>query len=140
MNAVGIDVSKGKSMIAVMRPFGEILRKPFEVLHTASALQNLVNYLKSLESETRVVLECTGIYYLPIANALCPDGLFVSTVHPKRIYTYDNDSIRRIKTDKADAVKIANFCIDKWSKLQRYTPTDVLRQSLKALSRQYEHS
>jgi len=25
MNAVGIDVSKGKSMIAVMRPFGEIV-------------------------------------------------------------------------------------------------------------------
>ena len=25
MNAVGIDVSKGKSMIAIMRPFGEIV-------------------------------------------------------------------------------------------------------------------
>ncbi|EGX69269.1 hypothetical protein HMPREF9457_03211, partial [Dorea formicigenerans 4_6_53AFAA] len=24
MNAVGIDVSKGKSMVAIMRPFGEI--------------------------------------------------------------------------------------------------------------------
>ena len=25
MNCVGIDVSKGKSMIAVMRPFGEVV-------------------------------------------------------------------------------------------------------------------
>ena len=25
MNAVGIDVSKGKSMVAIMRPFGEIV-------------------------------------------------------------------------------------------------------------------
>lgn len=28
MNSVGIDVSKGKSMIAVMRPFGEIMVTP----------------------------------------------------------------------------------------------------------------
>ena len=29
MNAVGIDVSKGKSMIAVMRPFGEAVASHF---------------------------------------------------------------------------------------------------------------
>lgn len=38
MNCVGIDVSKGKSMIAVMRPFGEVVISPFEVQHTASEL------------------------------------------------------------------------------------------------------
>ena len=38
MNAVGIDVSKGKSMIAVMRPFGEVVASPYEVGHTASEL------------------------------------------------------------------------------------------------------
>lgn len=29
MNAVGIDVSKGKSTIAVMRPFGEVVASPY---------------------------------------------------------------------------------------------------------------
>ena len=29
MNAVGIDVSKGKSMVAIMRPFGEIVSTPY---------------------------------------------------------------------------------------------------------------
>ena len=42
MNAVGIDVSKGKSMVCVMRPFGEVVLKPFEVLHTAQNLHDLV--------------------------------------------------------------------------------------------------
>ncbi len=28
MNCVGIDVSKGKSMIAIMRPFGEVVVSP----------------------------------------------------------------------------------------------------------------
>ncbi len=47
MNCVGIDVSKGKSMIAVMRPFGEMVVSPFEVHHTANELSKLARLLKS---------------------------------------------------------------------------------------------
>ena len=36
MNAVGIDVSKGKSMVTILRPFGEIVSSPFEIKHTSS--------------------------------------------------------------------------------------------------------
>ena len=57
MNCVGIDISKGKSMIAVMRPFGEVVVSPFEVLHTDSELSKLARLLKSLDGETRVVME-----------------------------------------------------------------------------------
>ena len=60
MNCVGIDVSKGKSMIAVMRPFGEVVVSPFEVRHTANELSELARLLKSLDGETRVVMESTG--------------------------------------------------------------------------------
>ena len=38
MNAVGIDVSKGKSMVAIMRPFGERERKIFCVYGKNSSL------------------------------------------------------------------------------------------------------
>lgn len=34
LNAVGIDVSKGKSPVAVLRHAGEVVRKPFDVKHT----------------------------------------------------------------------------------------------------------
>ena len=60
MNSVGIDVSKGKSMIAVMRPFGEVVVSPFEIHHTDSELCELANLLRSLPGETRVVMEATG--------------------------------------------------------------------------------
>ena len=46
-DCVGIDVSKGKSMIAVMRPFGEVVVSPFEVRHTASELSELARLLKT---------------------------------------------------------------------------------------------
>ena len=48
MNCVGIDVSKGKSMIAVMRPFGEVVVSPFEVRHTANELSEPRRWLKLL--------------------------------------------------------------------------------------------
>lgn len=33
MNAVGIDVSKRKSMVAILRPGGDFVARPFEVPH-----------------------------------------------------------------------------------------------------------
>lgn len=59
-NVVGVDVSKGKSMVSVLRPFGEVVAKPFSVRHTGSELRHLADYLKSLDGETRVVMEHTG--------------------------------------------------------------------------------
>ena len=47
MNAVGIDVSKGKSMVAIMRPFGEIVSSPFEIKHTTSDINSLVELINS---------------------------------------------------------------------------------------------
>ena len=35
MNAVGIDVSKGKSTVAVIQPFGIVIAEPFDVFHIA---------------------------------------------------------------------------------------------------------
>lgn len=67
MNAVGIDVSKGKSMIAVMRPGKETVIEPFEVSHTDSELIDLAKVIQSLDGETRVVMEATGNYHLPVA-------------------------------------------------------------------------
>ena len=136
MNAVGIDVSKGKSMVAIIRPFGEIVASPFEVNHTASELNKLANKLKSLGDETRVVMECTGVYYMPIAYALHDAGLFVSAVHAQLIHDFGNNTIRKVKTDKADAVKIANYGLSHWLDLPEYIPEEDIRHMLKTFSRQ----
>lgn len=137
MNAVGIDVSKGKSMVAIMRPFGEVVAKPFEIRHTADELRELADYLKSLEGEVRIVLEYTGRYYQPIARYLHDAGLFVSAVHAKLIHDFGNNTIRKVKTDKADAVKIANYGLTNWILLRQYSPEDDTRLLLKICNRQY---
>jgi len=137
MNAVGIDVSKGKSMVAIMRPFGEVVASPFEVMHTGSELGELADKLRSLHGETKVIMEYTGSYFQPIAYALNEAGLFVSAVHAKLIHDYGNNTIRRVKTDKADAIKIANYGLSNWMELPQYIPEDDIRRMLKAFSRQY---
>ena len=137
MNAVGIDVSKGKSMVSVLRPFGEVVAKPFEVCHTAGELRALADYLKSLDGETKVILEYTGRYYEPVAQLLHDAGLFVSAVNPKLIKDYGNNSLRKVKTDKADSRKIARYGLDNWVELRQHTPMDTIRYQLKTMNRQY---
>ena len=44
-NAVGIDVSKGKSTVTVLQPGGTVIRKPFDVSHTSQNLNELAAYL-----------------------------------------------------------------------------------------------
>lgn len=137
MNAVGVDVSKGRSMVAVRRPFNEIVVKPFEVRHTGSELSKLADYLKSLDGETRVVMEHTGRYYEQIAQYLHDAGLYVSAVNPKLIKDNSGgNTLRHVKTDKADAKKIAKYALDNWAELRQYAHIDTIRYQLKTLNRQ----
>ena len=138
MNCVGIDVSKGKSTIAVMRPFGEVVVSPFEVLHTDSELSELARLLKSLNGETRVVMESTGNYHTPVALLLHGAGFYVSVVNAMLVHDYGNNSLRRAKTDRKDAVKLANYGLDHWLTLPRYVPEEDTRLMLKACYRQYQ--
>ena len=137
MNSVGIDISKGRSTIAVMRPFGEVVISTFEVCHTDSELSALARRLKSLNGETRVVMEATGNYHAPVAKLLHDAGLYVSVVNAKLVHGYGNNDLRRVKTDRKDAVKLANYGLDRWLTLPRYVPEEDTRLLLKNCYRQY---
>ena len=138
MNAAGIDVSSRKSTVAVLRPFGEVVKLPFDVRHSAEDLAALAAQLKSIDGETRVVMEHTGRYYESIAKVLHEAGLYVSAVNPLLIKEYGNNSLRKVKTDKADAMKIAKYALDNWTELRDYTPMDTIRYELKTLNRQFQ--
>lgn len=136
-NAVGIDVSKGKSTIAVLKPAGVIVRKPFDVFHTSQSLKALSDYLVSLEGDTRVVMECTGRYHEPMANTLSDAGLFVTVVNPHLIKNFGNNTLRKVKSDPADAKKIARYTLDNWAELRQYSSMDNTRNQLKTLNSQF---
>ena len=137
LNAVGIDVSKGKSTVAVLQPGGVVVRKPFDVYHNKEDLQNLVTSIQSLDGDTRVVLECTGRYHLPIVNVLQNNGIYVSAVNPHLIKHFGNNTIRKVKTDPADAKKIARYTLDNWTGLREYSAMDRQREALKSMNTQF---
>lgn len=138
MNAVGIDVSKGKSTVAILRPMGEVVQTPVDVLHDAASLERLAYQILSLGENTRVVMEATGRYHEPVAQELHDHGIYVSVVNPLAIHGYcTGGTVRKVKNDQKDSLKIAKFALDHWTDLREYTPMDAVRQQLKIFSRQY---
>lgn len=138
MISVGVDVSKGKSTVCVMKPYGEIVLKPFEVQHTESELSELEKMLRKLDGEVRLVMEATGVYHLPLLTFFLERGYFVSVINPYAMKKYAKDnSIRGAKTDKLDSIVIANYGIEKWYKLQNYDNDEAVYAELKLLGRRY---
>lgn len=85
MICVGIDVSKGKSTVCILKPGGEVLASPFEIIHSIESILSLVERINSYEEETRVVLEATGHYHLPVVSLLVEKGVFVCPVNALQI-------------------------------------------------------
>lgn len=137
MISVGIDVSKGKSTVCIMKPCGEILESPFDIGHTADELDSLISLIKSFDEGTRVVMEDTGHYHLPVATYLSSHNIFVCCVNALRMKKFCSQSIRRAKTDKIDSIKIASFGITYWNELVKAYPSNVIYDELKFLARQY---
>jgi transposase len=126
-------------MITVIQPLGVVAVKPYEILHTVSEIEKLAEFLISLSGETRVIMENTGVYHLAVADCFHEAGIFVSVVNAKEIHGYDRNPLRKYKTDRADAKKIAEYGLAKWSKLRRYEPAGDDRRQLQIYNRQYCH-
>ncbi|MDR1598392.1 MAG: IS110 family transposase [Oscillospiraceae bacterium] len=137
MVSVGIDVSKGKSMVAALRPMGEAALAPREFAHTSEELKAMSTLIRSLGEETRVVMEATGRYHEPAAAALLDAGLFVCVLNPIVIHQSGAGSVRKVKNDRKDALKIAKYGLDNWTRLCQRAQTGVVRQQLKLFNRQY---
>ena len=141
MFAVGVDVSNGRSTAAVLGARRKVVMKPFEVPHTADGFAFLIEKLRGLNGEARIVMEHTGRYYESFAMSMYRAGFFVSAVNPLVIKDYrEGVDVRKVKTDRADALKIAQSALDKWEILLQYTPMDTIRYDLKTLHRQFQLS
>lgn len=139
MISVGIDVSKEKSMVCILKPYGEVVLSPIEIVHTEEAVTKLADRILELGNEVRVVLEATGAYHLPLLSIFTEKKIFVSIINPLVMKKYASTAIRKGKTDKIDSVRIANYGLDNWFHLRKYEPTEEVYEELKFLGRQYSH-
>ena len=85
------------------------------------------------------VVESTGAYHIPVVSYLQENGIFVSVVNPLIIRKYASMDIRKVKTDKADSLKLASYVLDNYRHLVNYSAEDETYSELRILSRQYLH-
>jgi transposase len=137
MIAVGIDVSKSKSMVAVLDSYGTVLASPYTVNHDAADMNAFVAYLKSFEEPVTILMEYTGHYHYPVLKKLQDEGLPVCIINPYQMKKYGDVEIHKAKTDKKDALRIATYALEKAYKLTPYSSMEQKYEDLKFLSRQY---
>ena len=75
MYAVGIDVSKGRSTVTIRKPGNKVVMPPRNFRHTQSEVNELIAYIRNLDGDTKVCMECTGRYYEPMASWLHNAGI-----------------------------------------------------------------
>lgn len=72
-----------------------------------------IHLIKSFDGKSLIVMEHTECYYEFLVTQLSDTNLFVSTINSKLIINFANESLRKVKSDKTDFVKIAKYALDK---------------------------
>lgn len=138
MFAIGIDVSKSKSTVAIIKD-GEIFAKPFTITHSQDGFQCFENKLKDIDkTQIKIVMESTGIYHLPLLTKLLENDYFVCVENAFLLKKYFDVYLRKAKTDNLDSLKIATYCFEKWYSLKCFSTSSKSYQELLFLSRQYD--
>lgn len=70
MIAVGIDISKFKSKVAVLNSDGSIRARPFDVHHNRQELDALIAYIKETGEQPTILMEPTSHYHYPVLKVL----------------------------------------------------------------------
>jgi len=106
----GIDVSAATLVAAVRRVDREGLERR-EFANAAAGHRQLIAWLRQLGARVRATLEATGIYSLDVALALDgAEGVEVAVLNPKTAHRFAQ-TLRRSKTDPADAAALAEYSL-----------------------------
>ena len=109
---IGIDVSKAKLDVTILRPDGRFRDKKFD--NSARGHEALVAWLRQHEvSSAHICMEATSIYAEDAALHLTFSGYTVSVINPALAKAFAQSEGIRVKTDAVDARLLARFCQEK---------------------------
>ncbi|WP_460920845.1 IS110 family transposase, partial [Pontibacter brevis] len=101
---VGIDISKD-FFDAALPAAGK--HRHLRLSNDRAGFEQLL--LQIREAPACCVMEASGPYYLRLASFLCERGVSVSVVNPLSVRRFCQMRLTRAKTDKKDAVMIAQY-------------------------------
>lgn len=131
---VGIDVASEKHDCCILNEKKKIIRS-FSFLNSPAGFQSLLSALSGIQpDEIKIGLEATGIYSENLSVFLRRKGFNVTTINPLLLKKHQcATTLRKTKTDKADAKGIARFIAEEG--FQPDLPVSYHIQELKSLTR-----
>lgn len=123
---VGIDIGKWNHQAAFLNSSGTKAAPDLAFENTGEGFQLLLKSLESFDKEqTLVGLEATGHYWLTLFSFLVDNAWTVKVINPMQSDALRNINIRKTKTDRKDAVFIADVL-----RFGRYTETVLPEENL----------
>ena len=106
---VGIDISKYKHDFCIISNTGEVIVENSSFENNKKGFQDLLEHLKPYDkSEVHIAFEATGHYSMNLELFLIDKEYSFMKINPLIIKQFlKTRSLRRTKTDKADALNIA---------------------------------
>jgi transposase len=107
--SVGIDVSKKKLDVALLMVDMKVRKKTFT--NDLAGFQNLYLWVQHHHKGSfHFCMEFTGVYDEAVAEFLYEKGQLVSRMNAMAIKSFARSMLTRTKTDKKDALVIAQYC------------------------------
>jgi transposase len=134
---VGIDISKDKFDACGIKG-GEAKLFQFSATMDRKGFEKLKGHLAAVSTSSVLIgMESTASYHVNLFSYLVSEGYKVVLINPLLVSNYVKMQLRKTKTDKKDAVVIAQFLLTNGDTLvQRATPS--LISDLRDLARQRE--
>ena len=134
-----LDVAKGKSMYMLSSEVGDVLFEPIEYSHNKTNFELIDSNITKLniKDNLTVVMEATSIYHKAPERFFKENNYHVIVFNPL-IGKEITNTIRKIKTDKQDCIKLTNLFWKGSIPDRNYTEEEIYAR-LNELSRQYHH-
>ncbi len=141
MSLIGVDVAKDSLVIATypsqISPSGLPMQaKPITIANNPSAIKA---WLKTLPSKAAIAMESTGKYQLELAGLAHGAGHSVYVLNAMDVFHYGKALGQRGKTDRLDALLIAQYLAHQGSQLRLWQPTPAHLLHLRTLLKSRSH-
>lgn len=136
----GVDVSKRFSDMCILSPSNEVFERT-KIYHDVASMERSLEILHRAEEKFAtkpiIVMESTSHYHLILFQFFTDAGYNVIVVNPLQSNALKNIHVRKIKTDKVDAHRLA--LLYRMNVLRRsQVPTETLRSLRMACRQHYE--
>src|SRR5512139_984917 len=129
----GIDIAKRKHAIALVNDQGQLTQRPFTIENTRAGFDQLLQVLAALDGPVLIGLEATGHYWWALYDDLTQHAYPVVVLNALQVHAFRKSGLRKVKSDRTDAVWISEFL--RFSRPEPAKPTTTVFLQLKDLSR-----